>query len=156
MIVVRRSFGISDVVADNDARETLIRFFEGELQVTGWQSAPRAVAQPLVDSLLLLDVIGDLNDSTFTTRDRANHVVANGIAVVDPEHLVLDTRFGYPPEIVAAVQQMLAWVEKYLGQQSERGLSRHRKASKSGLARSRLASRGQLGLVRVHVTYPAF
>ena len=119
VIVVRRSFGISDVVADNDARETLIRFFEGELQVTGWQSAPRAVAQPLVDSLLLLDVIGDLNDSTFTTRDRANHVVANGIAVVDPEHLVLDTRFGYPPEIVAAVQQMLAWVEKYLGQQSD-------------------------------------
>lgn len=116
---MRRSFGISDVVVDNDARETLIRLFEDELQVTGWKSAPRAVAQPLVDSLLMLEVIGDLNDSTFTTQDRAYRVVENGIAVVDPEHLVLDTRFGYPPEIVAATQQMLARVEKYLGEHTD-------------------------------------
>jgi hypothetical protein len=116
VIVVRRSFGISDVVAHNDAREILIGLFENELQVTGWQSAPRAVAQPVVDSLLLVDVIGDLNDATSTTRDRANRVVENGIAVVDPEHLVLDTRMGYPPEIVAAAQQMLERVEKYFQQ----------------------------------------
>jgi hypothetical protein len=116
---VRRSFGISDVVADHDARETLIRRFEDELEVTGWQSAPRAVAQPLVDSLMMLEVIGDLNDSNVTTQDRAYRVVENGIAVVDPEHLVLDTRFGYPPEIVAATQQMLGRVEKYLGEQTD-------------------------------------
>jgi hypothetical protein len=118
VIVVRRSFGISDVVAHDDAREILIRLFENELQVIGWQSAPRAVAQPVVDSLLSVDVIGDLSDATFTTRDRANRLVGHGIALVDPEHLVLDTSMGYPVEIVAAAQQMLERVEKYLDQQS--------------------------------------
>jgi hypothetical protein len=67
-----------------------------------------------VDSLLLWDVVGDLSESTFATRDRANRLVTHGIAVVDPENLVLDTRHGYPPEILAAVQQMLARVEQYL------------------------------------------
>lgn len=113
-IVVRRSFGISDLVANEDARETLVRCFEDELQVSGWQSAPRAVAQPLVDSLMLLEVVGSLSDPAFTTRDRAHRIVAHGIGVIDPEHLVYDARFEYPPEIVVAVQQMLARVEQYV------------------------------------------
>jgi hypothetical protein len=116
-IVVRRSFGVSDLVAKNEARETLIKFFEDELQVSGWQSAPRAVAQPLVDSLMVLEVIGDLSDPAFTTRDRARRVVGHGIGVIDPEHLAYDVRFEYPPEIVAAAQQMLARVEQYVREQ---------------------------------------
>jgi hypothetical protein len=111
---VRRSFGVPDLVAKNEARETLIRVFEDELQVSGWHSAPRAVAQPLVDSLMMLEVIGDLSDPTLTTRDRARRLVGHGIGVVDPEHLVYDARFEYPPEIVAAAQQMLARVEQYV------------------------------------------
>jgi hypothetical protein len=116
-IVVRRSFGISDLVAKNEARETLIRFFEDELRVNGWHSAPRAVAQPVVDSLMVLEVIGDLSDPTFTTRDGARRLVGHGIGVVDPEHLVYDARFEYPTEIVAAAQQMLARVEQYVREQ---------------------------------------
>jgi hypothetical protein len=116
-IVVRRSFGVSDLVSKSEARETLIRVFEDELQVSGWHSAPRAVAQPLVDSLMVLEVIGDLSDPTFTTRDRAHRLVGHGIGVVDPEHLVYDARFEYPPEIVAAAQQMLARVEQYVREQ---------------------------------------
>lgn len=116
-IVVRRSFGISDLVANEDARETLVRCFEDELQVSGWQSAPRAVAQPLVDSLMLLEVVGSLSDPAFTTQDRAHRIVAHGIGVIDPEHLVYDARFEYPPEIVVAAQQMLARVEQYVREQ---------------------------------------
>jgi hypothetical protein len=116
-MAVRRSFGISDLDNNHDARETLIGCLEDELQMRGWESAPRAVAQPLVDSLMVLEVVGDLSDPTFTTRDRANRLVANGIGVIDPEHLVYDPRFEYPPEIVAAVQQMLARVEKYVHEQ---------------------------------------
>jgi hypothetical protein len=111
---VRRSFEISDLVADTEAREALIRFFEDELQVSGWNSAPRSVAQPLVDSLMAREVIGDPSDLTFTTRDRALRLVGHGIGVIDPEHLVYDARFEYPPEIVAAAQQMLARVEQYV------------------------------------------
>ena len=114
---MRRSFEISDLVAKNEARETLIRFLEDELRVSGWHSAPRAVAQPLVDSLMVLEVIGDLSDPTFTTRDRARRLVGHGIGVVDPEHLVYDPSFEYPSEIVAAVQQMLARVEQYVHEQ---------------------------------------
>jgi hypothetical protein len=116
--VVRRSFGISDLVANNDARETLIRCFEDELQVSGWQSAPRAVAQPIVDALMVLEVVGDLSDPSFTTRDGAHRVIAKGIAVIDPEHLVYEAGFEYPPEIVAAAQQMLLRVEQYVREQS--------------------------------------
>jgi hypothetical protein len=114
---VRRSFGVSDLVAKNEARETLIRYFEDELQLSGWHSAPRAVAQPLVDSLMVLEVIGDLSDTAFTTRDRARRVVGHGMGVIDPEHLAYDARFQYPPEIVAAAQQMLARVEQYMREQ---------------------------------------
>jgi hypothetical protein len=114
---VRRSFGVSDLVAKNEARKTLIRYFEDELQLSGWHSAPRAVAQPLVDSLMVLEVIGDLSDTAFTTRDRARRVVGHGMGVIDPEHLAYDARFEYPPEIVAAAQQMLARVEQYVREQ---------------------------------------
>lgn len=111
---MRRSFGVSDLTARNEARETLIGLFEVELRVSGWDGAPRAVAQPLVDSLMVLEVIGDLGDPTFTTQDRARRLVGHGIGVVDPEHLVYDARFEYPPEVVAAAQQMLARIEQYV------------------------------------------
>jgi hypothetical protein len=116
-IVVRRSFGIADLVAKKDARETLVSCFEDELQVSGWQSAPRAVAQPLVDSLMLLEVVGDLNDPAFTTLDGARRIIAHGLEVADPEHLVYDARFEYPDEIVVAARQMLARVEQYVREQ---------------------------------------
>jgi hypothetical protein len=116
-IAVRRSFGISDLVAGEDARETLVKCFEDELQVCGWQSAPRAVAQPLADSLMLLEVVGDLNDPASTTQDRARRIIAHGIGVIDPEHLVYEARFEYPDEIVMAAQQMLARVEQYVREQ---------------------------------------
>ncbi len=115
-ILVRRSFGISDLVAKTEAREALVRCFEEELQISGWQSAPRAVAQPLVDSLMVLELVGDLSDSTFTSQDRARRLVAHGIGVVDPEHLVYDGSFEYPPEIVAATQQMLERNEQYVSE----------------------------------------
>jgi hypothetical protein len=115
--VVRRSFGVSDVVAKDEARETLISLFQDALEVSGWQSAPRAVAQPLVDSLMVLEVIGDISDPAFTTPDGARRLVAHGIGVVDPEHLAYDARSEYPPEIVAAAQQMLARVELYVREQ---------------------------------------
>ena len=116
-IVVRRSVGISDSVANEEARETLVRCFEDELQVSGWESAPRAVAQPLVDSLMLLEVVGSLSDPAFTTQDRARRVIAHGMGVIDPEHLAYDARFEYPPEIVAATRQMLDRVEQYVRDQ---------------------------------------
>ena len=116
-LVVRRSFGISDLVPNKDARETLIRCFEDELEVSGWQSAPRAVAQPFVDALMVLEVVGDLSDPSFTTRDGAHRVIAKGIAVIDPEHLVYEARFDYPTEIVAAAQQMLVRIEQYVREQ---------------------------------------
>ena len=116
-ITVRRCFGISDLVANEDARETLVRYFENELQESGWQNAPRAVAQPLVDSLMLFEVVGDLSDPGFTTRVGAHRMVAHGIGVIDPEHLVYDVRFEYPPEIVVASQQMVARVEHYVREQ---------------------------------------
>ena len=116
-IAVRRSFGISDLVADEDDRETLVRYFENELQASGWQSAPRAVAQPLVDSLMLFEVVGDLSDPAFTTRVGAHRMVAHGIGVIDPEHLAYDVRFEYPPEVLLASQQMLARVEHFVREQ---------------------------------------
>jgi hypothetical protein len=117
VLVVRRSFGISDPVADNEARETIIRFFEHQLQVNGWQSAPRAIAEPIVDSLMVLEVLGDVDHPTFTTRDGAQRLLAHGIAVVDPEHLVFDSGFDYPAEILAATLQILERVEEYVREQ---------------------------------------
>lgn len=112
--VVRRSFGISDLATHEDARQALVKCFEDELQERGWQSAPRAVAQPLVDSLLLVEVVGNLDDPAFTTLDGANRLIAHGIGVIDPEHLVYEAGFDFPPEIVVAVQEMLARVEQYV------------------------------------------
>ncbi len=112
-LVVRRSFDISDVTAHQDARESLIGIFEGHLQANGWQLAPRGVAEPIVDSLLLLEVTGDSTDPTFDTRDGAHRLIAHGLSVIDPEHLMYDMRFDYPQEIVAAAQQMLARVQQY-------------------------------------------
>jgi hypothetical protein len=67
---------------------------------------------------MVLEVVGDLSDPVFTTRDRAHRLIANGIRVIDPEHLVYDVRFEYPAEIVAATQQMLARVEQYVREQA--------------------------------------
>ena len=116
-LVVRRSFEISDFVALDEARETLISCFERHLEANGWQGAPRAIAQPIVDSLMLLEVAGGLSDPTFATRDGAHRILAHGISVVDPERLVYDARFEYPPEIVATTQQMLVQIVRYARQE---------------------------------------
>lgn len=117
-MVVRRSFGIPDLASHEDAREALVRCFEDELEECGWQSAPRAVAQPLADSLMLREAVGNLDDPALTTLDRANRLIAHGIEVIDPEHLVYEGGFDYPPEIVVAAQEMLARVEQYVREQS--------------------------------------
>lgn len=116
-MIVRRSFGISDLATHEDARERLVELFGNELQESGWTSAPRAVAQPLVDSLMLLEVVGDLDDPAFTTLDGANRLIGHGIGLIDPEHLAYEARFDYPAEIVVAVQAMLARIEQYVREQ---------------------------------------
>jgi hypothetical protein len=116
-LVVRRSFEISDLAARNEARQALIGCLENYLQSNGWQSALRGVSEPIVDSLMVLEVAGDLSDPTFTTRDRAHRLLARGVTVVDPERLVFDARFEYPPEVVAAVEEMLTRVERYAREQ---------------------------------------
>lgn len=118
-LVVRRSFEISDAVAHTEARKTLIRSFEGYLQATGWQLAPRGIAEPIVDALMLADLAGNPSDPEFDTRESAQRLLAHGISVIDPEHLVFDARFDYPSEILTATRQMLARVERYWRERSD-------------------------------------
>jgi hypothetical protein len=110
---VRRSFEISDALDHRDARELLLSCFEGYLRENGWELAPRGVAQPIVDSLLMLEVTGNPGDPSFGTQNGAQRVIARGLSLIDPEELVYDARFEYPPEIIAATQQMLARIERH-------------------------------------------
>ena len=59
-LVVRRSFGISDRVADEEAREALIGSLEDQLRENGWQSPTRGIAEPMVDALMALGANGHL------------------------------------------------------------------------------------------------
>ena len=123
-LCVRRSFGIPDVVGDEDARREIVRSFEDRLRENGWRSATRAIADPLVDAMLVMGASGDLDDllliaeqntveDTSPTRDAAHRVIARGLTVVDPEHLAFDVRSGYPPEIVETAGGVLDQVLQY-------------------------------------------
>jgi hypothetical protein len=119
-LVVRRSFGISDLVAKRDAREALIRNFEDQLHENGWHIPSRGTAEPIVDALMALGAIEDLDDPTLTTRttrDSAYRLIEKGLAVIDPEHLVFDMSFEYPREVVAAAEQVLDRVGRYVREQ---------------------------------------
>jgi hypothetical protein len=115
-LVVRRSFGISDAVANEDARKALIEIFQAELRENGWQNPTRGMCEPLLDGLLALGTSGDLDDHLFSAEvghNDAHRLIDKGIAEVDPLHLVFDTRFEYPPEAVAAAQHVLNRVFQY-------------------------------------------
>jgi hypothetical protein len=114
-LVVRRSCGISDGIADEDARRTLIEIFQAELQENGWENPTRGMCEPLLDALMALGTSHDLDHalSAGVGRADAHRLIDKGIAEVDPLHLVFDMRFEYPPEAVAAAQQVLERVFQY-------------------------------------------
>jgi hypothetical protein len=117
LLVVRRSFGISDFVSNEEARNALIENFQDNLQENGWQNPTRGMCEPLLDALLAMGESGDLADRLLAAeapRDAAYRLIDKGIAEVDPMHLVFDKRFEYPPEAVAATQQVLDRVIQYL------------------------------------------
>jgi hypothetical protein len=124
VLVVRRAFGVPDSAGNEDARRALIVCFEEQLQVNGWKSARRAIAEPMMDALLVLGAKGDLDDylisvemhgsaGDYRTRDAAHRIIDRGISVVDPEHLTIDAMSEYPPEVVATVQQLFERVSEY-------------------------------------------
>lgn len=122
-LLVRRSFGISDVVAHTDAREELIGCFQVRLHENGWDSASRGIAEPVVDALMQLD--GHLRPdelphsaSVFASREVTYRLLESGMSVVDPEHLVFDSTLEYPAEIVAAAQQTLDRIGQYTREQA--------------------------------------
>lgn len=126
VLVVRRSFGIPDLVGKEDARRALIQCCQEQLEDNGWQGPARAIAEPMMDSLLAFGANGEFDDpvfpseqsvsaSPFNTRDAAHRLIDKGMTVVDPEHLVFDTISEYPPEVLAAAQRVLDRVSQYLG-----------------------------------------
>lgn len=128
-LIVRRSFGIPDTVADHDAREELVRSLEEQLHENGWEAPARAIAQPLVEALMALGRGGDPDDrllpamlvfsaATFTSRAAAYRLLESGTRIVDPEQLVFDVASGYPREIIAVAQEALERVSHYLRAES--------------------------------------
>jgi hypothetical protein len=124
VLSVRRSFGISDLVGDEDARKEIVRCFEERLRENGWQIATRAISDPLVDAMMVMGASGDLDDlfvaeqsvsaATSPTRDAAHRVIDRGLEVVDPEHLAFAVRSGHPPEIVTTAASVLYQVRQYM------------------------------------------
>jgi hypothetical protein len=112
-LIVRRSFGIPDLVSNKDAREALIGSLQEQLQENGWQSLTRGTAEPIVDALMSLAESGDPDDRLLRPRATANRLIDKGLSVIDPEHLVFDMMFEYPPEVVTAVEQMLVRVSQH-------------------------------------------
>jgi hypothetical protein len=128
VFVVRRSFGIPDLITDEDARETLIGSLEDQLRDNRWQSPSRAIAEPMVDALIALGTSGDLDerllraapplsDVTSANRDAAYRLIEKGLTVVDPQHLVFAVMSEYPSEVVATAQQALDRVGHYVREQ---------------------------------------
>jgi hypothetical protein len=126
--VVRRSFGIPDHLGTEEARRELVMCLEEQFLENGWRSAPRAIADPMVDALMALGVSGDPEDRLFNaersvfsdpfpTRDAAHQLIDKALTIVDPEHLVVDPTSEYPPEIVAAAQVALDRVFRYADEQ---------------------------------------
>jgi hypothetical protein len=116
-LVVRRSFGIPDLVSSKDAREALVESFQDQLLENGWQSLTRGTAEPIVDALMALGASGDQDDGLFPPRDAAYRLIDKGLSVIDPERLAFDMMFEYPPEVVAAVEQMLVKVSQHAREQ---------------------------------------
>jgi hypothetical protein len=125
VLVVRRSFEISDVVSSEDARSELIRHFQDQLEENGWDLPTRGIAEPIMDALVALGASGDRDDqllptgidlsaSSFTTREAAYRLLEKGLTVVDPEHLVFDSMSELPSEVVSAAQQILDRICAYL------------------------------------------
>lgn len=126
--VARRSFGIPESIGDQEARRILVSRIETQLQENGWRNAPHAIAQPMLDAVIALGASGDFDDQVLpaelgssaesvTTRDAAHRLLDRGMSVVDPEYLVFDARGEYPPEVIAAAQQVLDLIFAYLREQ---------------------------------------
>ena len=126
-LVVRRSFEIPDPVSDGEAQDVLVGRVEELLRDNGWTSATRAVAEAVLEALVVMGASGDLDnlipaadvsrsDPSVPTREAALRVLDTGTTIVDPEDLVFDGSGDYPPEIVASVQQVLDLVNHYLGE----------------------------------------
>jgi hypothetical protein len=116
-LVVRRSFGIPDLVADEDAHSVLIGFLQDQLEENGWQSPTRGMCEPILDSLMALGASEDLEDCMLSAemrRDAAYRIIDRGLAEVDPQHLVFDVRFEYPPQVVVVAQQVLDRIGQYI------------------------------------------
>jgi hypothetical protein len=120
VLAVRRSFGIPDPVDDNDARRALVGWLEELLLQNGWHSGTRAIADAMVDALIVLAASGELDDgipggvlSTVTTHNVASRLIDKAVTVVDPEYLVIDLTSGYPPEIVEVAEGVLGRVFQY-------------------------------------------
>lgn len=127
-LVVRRSFGISDLVGDEEATKALIGRVQDQLQESGWQGPRRAVAEPMVHALLGLETSGDLDDRlvptglgisapTSVSREAACRLIDKGMTVVDPEHLVFDMSGDYAPEVVVVAQKVLDQICQYVCEQ---------------------------------------
>lgn len=124
-LVVRRSFGIPDLVAEDDARTALIGSVEERLHENGWQSPAHQIAELMVEALLALGASGspdealfgaerDLVDATFAGQDPAHRLLNQGMTVADPEHLDWDVMSEPPPELVATAQQVLERIGRYV------------------------------------------
>jgi hypothetical protein len=116
-LVVRRSFGIPDLVAAEDARTSLIMSLEEQLRENGWQGATHGVAEPMVDALMGLAASGDVDEHLLPAEDAAYRLLNEGTTVVDPQRLVFDVTSDYPPEVVAVARQVLDRVGRYVRQQ---------------------------------------
>ncbi len=128
-LVVRRSFGIPDAVDHEDARRALVRGIEDQLHEHGWHSATRAIAQPMMDALIVLGASGELDawllaadgrvsPDTASSRDAAHRLLDRGTTVVDPEGLVFDVTDEYPPEVITVAEQALDRVSRYVRERS--------------------------------------
>ncbi len=117
VLCVRRSFGISDLAADEEAREALIENLEGQLRGNGWRSSNHGVAEPMVDALLALWASEHLDERLVPRSDAAYRLLDRGTSVVDPEHLVFDVTSEYPPEVVAVAQRVVDQVGDYAREQ---------------------------------------
>jgi hypothetical protein len=115
--IVRRSFGVPDLIPHAEARNALIGSLEDQLRENGWRSPTREIAEPMVDALMGLGAGEDVDDRLLPAADAAHRLLEKGTTVVDPQHLVFDMMSEYPPEVVAVAQQVLDRVGQYVREQ---------------------------------------
>lgn len=125
VLIVRRSFGIPDVVAEHDAKEMLVGSVESQLHENGWPGPARSIARPIVEALIALSTTSDSGDrlqpadlyvtsDAFTSRDAAHLLINKGMSIVDPENLVFSVTSEHPREILEVTQQTLERISGYL------------------------------------------